>query len=164
LAAQLEKEGVCVFADGAGIGGGVGGAARIRTPAGTIIMTQHIGSADRHLSVEGELLGTILALKIAQTIPSLTRVTILSDCQQAIRELLDERPTRHRSLVERFYRELWCTPSLKQIRLVWVPGHDGVEMNELVDGDAKAAARGESRTTIISGGFQMYLPTPWKFV
>ncbi|KAJ7361209.1 hypothetical protein DFH08DRAFT_637691, partial [Mycena albidolilacea] len=113
---------------------------------GTIIMTQYIGSADRHLSVEGELLGTILALKIAQIIPSLTRVTILSDCQQAIRELLGERPTRHRSLVERFYRELRCTPSLKQIRLVWVPGHDGVEMNELVDGDAKAAARGESRT------------------
>ncbi|KAJ6601351.1 hypothetical protein DFH09DRAFT_839645, partial [Mycena vulgaris] len=112
------------------------------------VMKEHLGTMNNHLPVEGEILGIILALKIIKTMPSLTRATILVDSQQAIRETVTG-ICRHRYLIDRFNHELRGTrDSLTSIRLAWVPGHDGIRMNELVDRDAKAAASGESATYI----------------
>ncbi|KAJ6520324.1 hypothetical protein C8R45DRAFT_760445, partial [Mycena sanguinolenta] len=100
----------------------------------------YFGTTKRYSSVEAEMLGIILGVKIGQIFPALTHLTILSDCQPAIRELFNG--SHYRPLAERFHAEVRGMENLRQIRLVWVPGHEGVEMNELVDADAKVAASG----------------------
>ncbi|KAJ7508607.1 hypothetical protein B0H11DRAFT_1667674, partial [Mycena galericulata] len=91
---------------------------------------------------EGEILGVILGLRIIKSVPGLTRATILTDCQQAIRELGSGK-SEHTLLLDRFDRELHgMEKRLGCVRLAWVLRHRGVVMNELVDKDAKAAASG----------------------
>ncbi|KAJ7757442.1 hypothetical protein B0H16DRAFT_1314264 [Mycena metata] len=100
------------------------------------------GKTRGHLAVEGEMLGIILGLRIINTFPSVRHATVLVDCQPAIFELLRAK-SKYGHLVDRFHAEARAM-DLRRLRLAWVPGHEGVEMNELVDGDAKAAALGES--------------------
>ncbi|KAJ6486124.1 ribonuclease H-like domain-containing protein [Mycena vitilis] len=153
----ITKQEVCVATDGSRYpDGGVGGAARAHIPGGTIIMQEYLGRANGHLSVEGEILGATLGLKVLQMLPGLTQATILVDCQQAIQEIFSIAP-KHAALIRRFRDEAQSMRHIDQIRIAWVPAHEGVEMNELVDGDAKKAARGESLTTLISTGFQLRL-------
>ncbi|KAF8204388.1 ribonuclease H-like domain-containing protein, partial [Mycena galopus ATCC 62051] len=99
----------------------------------------YLGTEQNHSSVEAEMWGIILGLKIAQTFPSLTQVTILTDCQAAICQFLSAN-SKYGPLVERFHTEVRNMGNVRCILLVWVPGHEGVEMNELADTDAKAAA------------------------
>ncbi|KAJ7269248.1 hypothetical protein B0H12DRAFT_1067573 [Mycena haematopus] len=88
-ARQLRKEGLHVYTDGSRkLHGGVGGAARATIPGGTVVVTQYLGSARDYSSIEAEMLGIILGVKIAQIFPSNTELTIFSDCQPAIRGLL----------------------------------------------------------------------------
>ncbi|KAJ7729236.1 hypothetical protein DFH07DRAFT_995219 [Mycena maculata] len=111
-------------------------------------MKEHLGAAEDHLPFAGEILGVILGLQIIKTMPHFTDATIFVDCQQAILELV-RGESKHTALLDRFNRELYSMrPNLSRIHLVWVPGHHGVEMNRLVDKDAKDAAEGESSTTI----------------
>ncbi|KAK7063797.1 ribonuclease H-like domain-containing protein [Favolaschia claudopus] len=165
LAARLtnSKQHLCIYTDGSSIPGkGVGGAALSRTPAGTIIMRQYLGPTGEHLSVEGEIMGLILAMKIVQMVPDLSRViTVLCDCQEAILEVTNLSP-KHAFLVERFREAVRVASNLKQIHLVWVPGHDRLELNESVDKEAKRAAGGDCRTSIISNGFTISLASPWN--
>ncbi|KAJ7665227.1 hypothetical protein DFH06DRAFT_985741 [Mycena polygramma] len=119
-------------------------------------MQAYLGRADGHHTVEGEILGATLGLKVLQMLPGLTQATILVDCQQAIQEIFSATP-KHAALIQRFRYEAQSMRHMDQIRIAWVPAHEGVEMNELVDGDAKKAARGESVTTLISSGFQLHL-------
>ncbi|KAF7347417.1 hypothetical protein MVEN_01497600 [Mycena venus] len=166
---KLSKNaGLCVFTDGSRStcsGGGAGGAARARTPSGTtIVMKQYLGVAEEYHSLEAEILGITLGVRIANTAnpgPSLTRLTILTDCQPAIHALLSLRAkAKYAPLIRRFHDEVRRSPNLLQIRLVWVPGHQGVEMNVLVNEDAREAARsGDSGTILIdSGGSRLCLP------
>ncbi|KAJ7729233.1 hypothetical protein DFH07DRAFT_850315 [Mycena maculata] len=146
-AERIRGEEFCVSSDGSCYPyyhGGVGGAARAETAGGTIILKEHLGLFPEHRAVEGEIVGVILALGIIKTIPFLTSATILLDCQQAIRELVGGK-SHHPLLLDRFQEELRTMDKrLSRIRLAWVPGHDGIEMNKLVDKDAKAAALGDS--------------------
>ncbi|KAJ6601350.1 hypothetical protein DFH09DRAFT_842953, partial [Mycena vulgaris] len=92
---------------------------------------------------EGEMLGVILGLEIINMVPSVTEATIFIDCQQAIRELVSGK-SKHKALIERFEHEVRSLrKSISSICLAWVPGHAGIELNELVDMDAKAAAVGK---------------------
>ncbi|KAJ7858201.1 hypothetical protein B0H13DRAFT_2672571 [Mycena leptocephala] len=81
---------------------------------------------------------------------TLKQATILVDYQQAIREVLrvGGRRSKYDALVRRFHDEVRTMEGMgvDQICLAWVPAHEGIEMNELVDGDAKAAASGDSST------------------
>ncbi|KAJ7654717.1 hypothetical protein B0H17DRAFT_1099693 [Mycena rosella] len=148
-AARIAKEEFTVYADGSRYHGGVGAAARTETPLGMLVIKEHLGLSEEHLPVEGELLSITLGLRIINTMPFLTRATIFVDCQQAIREAVSGRSV-HRELIARFDAELRGTRrSLRSLRIAWVPGHEGVAMNEAVDKDAKAAAEGESSTRII---------------
>ncbi|KAJ7508604.1 hypothetical protein B0H11DRAFT_35553 [Mycena galericulata] len=145
---QIMKREFWVYADGSGYRGGVGGAARAKTPHGTLVMKEYLGTLGDHLPVEGEILGVILGLRIIKSVPGLTRATILTDCQQAIRELVSGK-SEHDLLLDRFDRELQgMEKRLGCIRLAWVPGHRGIVTNELVDKDAKAAAAGETSITL----------------
>ncbi|KAJ7611022.1 hypothetical protein FB45DRAFT_875706 [Roridomyces roridus] len=135
-----------IFTDGSAFRGGVGGAARARLPGmGTLVLKEYLGAQPAHLAVEGEILGVILGLQILKTArtPKSKHATILVDCQQAIRELVNGR-SKHVELLERFHCELkGLGKKLQSIRFMWVPGHKGALMNELVDQDAKAVAEGE---------------------
>jgi ribonuclease HI len=140
-------------------------------------MKEYLGPAKDYLSVEGEILGMALGVRAIKTVAitsfltghgTLTRATILVDCQQAIREVLRvgwKSKSKHSALVGRFHDEVRNMEGMgvDQICLVWVPAHEGIEMNELVDGDAKAAASGDSSTVLISG-FQLYPSQSSKFV
>ncbi|KAJ7146247.1 ribonuclease H-like domain-containing protein [Mycena epipterygia] len=142
---RITREDFCVFTDGSSYRGGVGGAARARTPDGTIVMREHLGTTAHHCAVEGEILGIILGLKIIKNMTFITRATILVDCQQAIREMVSGKSV-YTPLLCRFHEAIRDTKHLSHIRLAWVPGHHGIEMNKLVDKDAKEAALGDSTT------------------
>jgi ribonuclease HI len=139
-------------------------------------MKEYLGPAKDYLSVEGEILGMALGVRAIKTVAitsfltghgTLTQATILVDSQQAIREVLrvGGKRSKYSALVGRFHDEVRNMEGMgvDQICLVWVPAHEGIEMNELVDGDAKAAASGDSSTVLISG-FQLYPSQSSKFV
>jgi len=138
-----EKDELRVYADGSRYHGGMGGAARAEIGRGTVVVKEYLGSSERHRAVEGEIVGAISAVKIIKAEPSITRAAIFIDCQQAIRELASGR-SKHTRLLQRFQEEVRGMKKSLQIRLVWVPAHEGIAMNELVDQDAKDAALGES--------------------
>ncbi|KAJ7157074.1 hypothetical protein C8R46DRAFT_1225689 [Mycena filopes] len=160
-AAQIAQEELCVYTDGSAFGGGVGGAARARTPAGTLVMKEHLGPQRQdsqdghgHIAVEGEILGIILGLGIIKAFPGVHN----------LRATARQRAVQVR-VFDRFHAEARdMGPGLRRLRLAWVPAHEGVQMNELVDGDARAAAAGESGTMLITGGVQLSLSPSLKFL
>lgn len=150
------REGFCVFTDGSARyrDGGVGGAARANTPFGTMIMKEYLGKSSDHRSIDGEILGALLGLRIIKTVAqpsSVTRATMFIDSKQAIRRLLSD-GSRDGLLLRRFDDELKSIKHMSVINLAWVPAHRGVLMNELVDLDAKAAALGDSSTIVVERG------------
>ncbi|KAJ7201285.1 hypothetical protein GGX14DRAFT_340035, partial [Mycena pura] len=115
---------------------------------GTMIMKEYLGKSSDHHTIDGEILGALLGLRIIKTVarPScVTRATMFIDSKQAIRRLLSDR-SRDGLMVRRFDDELRSMKHMSVIDLAWVPAHRGVLMNELVDLDAKAAALGDSST------------------
>ncbi|KAJ7103069.1 hypothetical protein B0H15DRAFT_191810 [Mycena belliarum] len=78
-----------VWADGSAIDDGVGAAARAMTPFGTLVKRAHLGPRSAHTPAKAELFALVLALRIVNSAPvralRLRRVTLLTDCQQAIR-------------------------------------------------------------------------------
>ena len=141
---------MCIYTDGSGHNGGVGAAAIHRRNDGTTVRRRfHLGRLDEHTVFEAEVTGIILALDIIQATagPRTTKVTILLDNQAAITAAEKPKKQPGQYLLHCFHdalRKLMKEKPRLQIHLTWVPGHEGVELNEEVDKEAKRAAAGES--------------------
>ncbi|KAE8237316.1 hypothetical protein A4X13_0g8833 [Tilletia indica] len=134
------------FTDGSRIGGRVGAAAlNERTRHASKL---HLGSDTHHTVYEAELQGILMALQASEqsNIP-LFQITIAVDNQAAIQAL--GRPPRRQSgqhLILQIHAIIgamrvnhkWC-----KVRIIWCPGHEGIQANEEVDRLAKEAAEGE---------------------
>ncbi|KAJ7621634.1 hypothetical protein DFH06DRAFT_906250, partial [Mycena polygramma] len=102
-----------------------------------------------HTVFEGEVCGAILALDIVRECPRIRRVCILIDNQAAIRVTQSVRGGQQpgRYLLDIFHRKIAALLRAKphlSFKIVWSPGHEGVEGNEKADGEAKSAAEGSS--------------------
>ncbi|KZV81182.1 hypothetical protein EXIGLDRAFT_569614, partial [Exidia glandulosa HHB12029] len=95
---------------------------------------------------EAELVGVLLALRIVDSIPSARDVAICLDNQSAITRAHRPKPKPGQLITSAIQDEVerlrTQRPELR-LRLVWVPGHEGVDGNELADAHAKMASAGE---------------------
>jgi ribonuclease HI len=138
---------VCVFTDGSGFEGGVGAAAVLRkdgSPPKT--MGIYLGSLQERTVFEAEITGVILAIKLILDEPRVTHATILLDNQAALASVTDPRPKAGQQFLRIFhklFRQLLRKRRSFRLRMVWVPGHEGVEGNEEADELAKDASSEE---------------------
>lgn len=141
---------LCVFTDGSGINGMIGSSAVLVPPNNGYpeIKRARLGPDTEHIVYEGELYGVHLGLQLLHdAIPSLDPIpksaTILIDNQAAI-----PRSCRPAPKSAQYLAQSVCESALELRRLypdlvlqiAWVPGHAGVEGNDLADEHAKDAA------------------------
>ena len=147
-AEKLVSEGqFCVFTDGSGFQGGIGTAAIADGQEHRHVQCTHLGPDTEHTVFEGELGGLVLALDIIEAEPRITRANILLDNKPAIRAAAARRPRPGQQIIELFHRRLARLKRKRRtltIRLIWVPGHRGVEGNEDADTEVKDATTGDS--------------------
>lgn len=103
---------------------------------------------------EMETLAFMLAMtKFSQLIganpDSFTSLAIFSDSQAAL-DLIAKpmRPTTVQYLARYVVRTRKLIPECYQIRLYWTPGHEGVDLNEKADKEAKNAAE-ENKAPVV---------------
>ncbi|KAJ7593221.1 hypothetical protein C8J56DRAFT_1045686 [Mycena floridula] len=138
----------CIFTDGSGYQARVGAAAWSSSqtaPNGEVSRRLYIGRDIHYTVFQAEIIGAILGLDIILSTPRLTKAAILIDSQAAIKAIRNRSPGN--ILVREFYRKLRRLKKARktlQVKVVWVPGHMGVEGNERADEEAKKAALGDS--------------------
>lgn len=136
-----------VYSDGSGEHGRVGAAAVAAHPQGGIIARRaYLGQLTRHTVFEGELFGVLLALRMVRELPGIVDVVVCLDNQSAIIRVRDPRPKPGQLITTAIHEALARLRKHRagfRLQLVWVPGHEGVEGNELADLHAKQAAAGE---------------------
>jgi ribonuclease HI len=138
--------GVCVYGDGSGFEGGVGGAAVVKRPNGEFDARRvYLGTEAKHTVFEAEVVGLILCLLLIGSIPRLCSATALIDNQAAIRAVANPRPQPGQHLIQLFHKTLADLKRRRRtfrLHIAWIPGHRDIEGNEAVDAEAKAAAQG----------------------
>ncbi|KZV90369.1 hypothetical protein EXIGLDRAFT_581638, partial [Exidia glandulosa HHB12029] len=129
--------------DGSGENGWVGAAAVATHPlGGTLVRRARLGPLTEHTVFEGELFGVLLALRIAREVRMALDIVILLDNQAAITRTHTPRAKSGQLITDAILDEatrLRTRHPNAQLRLVWVPGHEDVEGNELADLHAKQA-------------------------
>lgn len=137
-----------IYTDGSGIDNEIGAAATTVPPKGTRkTLRYYLGNANQHTVFEAELIGLILATKIANDAKNLRKLDLLIDNQAAIKALEDDTATARSYLIPILIKALERLKA-KNKRLCttirWVPGHEGVMGNEVADEEAKKAAKSGS--------------------
>ena len=106
-----------------------------------------MGSEDRHMVFESELLGLSLAVELIKDKRQIWTLTLGIDSQAALHAIRNRRATPGQYLAESFHEQIEAVqhkhPSI-EITMRWMPGHVGITGNEWVDGEAKQTVKGES--------------------
>ena len=136
------------------LGYGAGAAVLIPLEAdkNVIVTVENVGTATDN--VECEVTGVMIALNTVEkyTVGSNYGVTdleafILTDCVAAIDVVCDQTQPEKRSDT---FKEIWrCLEILEQrkitVKMVWCPGHCGIEYNDIADKEAKKCASNLSK-------------------
>lgn len=131
-----------VYSDGSCRDGMVGAAAIYWDSRGRKhVRRKLLGSEEEHTVYEAELVGISLALDIAKSIRSSDQVLIMLDNQAAIQATQRQRAVPGQHLVEHIQKQIksLLKAQRKKIKLIWTPGHEGIEGNEEADKEAAKA-------------------------
>lgn len=121
----------------------------------------YIGVAGTYSALQAELFGVIQSLRFVEERimmrkkgdARLKTVTIFTDCREVERLLRAPIAPREQYLVSFFHNELQrlveCRPRMT-VALKWLPGHSGVEGNEVADKRAKEAAKEKRRKGVVA--------------
>ena len=175
-----------IYTDGSGIDGHAGAAAvTCANGARTSTLRHYLGPLEAHTVYESEGIGIQLGmcLALARGRDALPRdIDIHIDNQSIIRATELYRPHAGYHIVEAIHHLADCIADLYEedvsIRLIWTPGHEGIEGSELVDEQAKRAASGHvtnvdriptrlrvdlpENTSAIKQDFNAHLKRIWK--
>lgn len=144
----VEKSRWRVYTDGSDVDGGVGAAAVLITP-GTAPKTlrYHLGPSTDHSVYEGELVGLALGMELLHRERTCHAASCAADNTASLRATQNRKPHPAHYLVDELIQQIGTLqkrhPGIA-LTLRWVPGHKGIEGNELADIEAKKAARGDS--------------------
>ncbi len=150
---QNATEDIQVFTDGSVIDGKVGPAAVLtRQGKDHQILHLHLGRADSFNNYEAELAGLLLGMHLIKTEKATRRHTAIgTDNQAVISTVQKELSTPSHYMAA----EVICSVKLLNrqrksnnysLTLRWTAGHVGIDGNELIDIEAKVAAKGKSST------------------
>ena len=146
--------GTKIYTDGLGIDSNMGATAVLynhnHTPC---ILKHHLGLATDHTIYEAEAVGLTLAVQLLLTEEDVEfPIHIFTNNQAVIKsgDLFSTKPDHY--LIDEFTSLiLWVRKNnnrgKKDIRIHWIASHEGVEGNEKVDEEAKAAAQSAVHTS-----------------
>lgn len=149
--AQEATEEIQVYTDGSVIDSKVGAAAILTRPGKDHrILRYHLGSESQHTTYDAELVGLSMGMYLIKTEKLARRSTMLGvDCQAAINALQNELSTHSLTIAADTLRT--ATQISKErgdknysLTIRWTAGHVGIDGNEIVDKEAKKAAKGQS--------------------
>jgi ribonuclease HI len=107
----------------------------------------YLGPDSEHTVYEGECVGQMLGVELVRREEGVEKALFAVDSQAAI-QVLDSiiaKPGHYLfNQVHRDVEELKEIHSNLELHVAWVPGHEGVQGNELVDKEAKRAAQGHT--------------------
>ncbi|EGN97787.1 hypothetical protein SERLA73DRAFT_160864 [Serpula lacrymans var. lacrymans S7.3] len=142
------QEKIKIYADGSGIGGGIGAAAvMLRSGRKAQVLRYYLGSAQDHTAHDGEMAGMLLATELALRAKVEVRgrgvaISINVDDQQVMRDLESFESQGGKYTSDTLRIALRRIRRNSDIVVRWVPGHAGVDGNVRADKEAKKAARG----------------------
>lgn len=119
------------------------------------VMRTLIGPQTEVTNNEVELIALGLAIRMfitqQQSNSNLCSLSIFSDSQTAIRALHEPLKCKSNQYITRYLKSLIIQATTPiQLNLFWIPGHEGIELNELADKEAKEAAKSENFEVMLS--------------
>ncbi|TFY52504.1 hypothetical protein EVJ58_g9980 [Rhodofomes roseus] len=157
------KPGPHVYTDGSDVDGGVGAAAVLTRPGReTKVLRYRLGSAKEHTVYEAEIVGLILGVILIARELSARVASCAADNTACLQASRNRKPHPGHYLIDKLLRDVDRLqrrhPGIR-FTLRWVPGHKGVEGNEMADEEAKKAARGdESEAALLPSWLRAGLP------
>ncbi|OQV10369.1 hypothetical protein CLAIMM_14382 [Cladophialophora immunda] len=145
----VDTDTTCVYTDGSGINGHVGAAAVIlsdpQSMSSLVLQKrmQYMGTNAQSTVYAAELKGILLALGIliANCSPEHRHFTIFTDNQSALKTLQNPGNTSGQSILVELLQALDVTTTAGlDVYFRWIPAHQGIPGNEIVDIAAKEAA------------------------
>lgn len=138
-----DRANICIYTDGSGFEGKVGaGAVIYRNSVRRGKLQYRLGELMKHTVYEGELVGLNLGTELLRKESRISEVSIYTDNQAGIQALDSFKPTPGHYLADEFLIEISrikCRFPRCSISVRWIPGHEGVQGNEMADDTAKKA-------------------------
>ena len=148
--------GIMVYSDGSEQGGKVGAAAVLlrRGTRRYKILHHHLGTSEEHGIFEAEIVGSILGAELLyREKKAIQGPSVALDNTPAIQATQQLRPAPSHYLTDYFHDRIEALFQKGRVlrhegfALRWVPGHLGIDGNEIADREAKRAAKGRSSTS-----------------